>query len=185
MLSLFMLLLVLCSSSIGEEETPVFAQDSKKHPLKESLGEERGAVAEEIESVLIEHGISSRLARAAVVNAIAESDLNPEAVGDKGKAVGVFQLHSKGLGSNVSNSSRKNVRISTARVVTALKKDKVLMRMQDECAPVDQLVSTFALRIMRPAKKHKRAKERVALSQKLQLASNDDCRPKKNATKIL
>ena len=63
---------------------------------------EQYEVSETIEEELTQLEIPQNIIAAAIVNAIAESSLNPDAIGDGGKAVGAFQLHKKGLGKNLS-----------------------------------------------------------------------------------
>jgi hypothetical protein len=149
----------------------------QKHPLEDKIGTDKALVAKVIEETLISKGITPRLARAATINAYAESKLNPIAVGDHGRAVGVFQLHSMGMGNKMSHEQRVNVRTSAERVALALAKDEVILKMQDECASMDKLVSAFAVRIMRPSNKMKRARERVVLSHTIQKGLDDECTP--------
>jgi hypothetical protein len=62
----------------------------------------------------------SWLVVAAVVNAYAESGLNPEAVGDNGYAVGLFQLNSaspSAAGYGMSVEARKDPRTNTRRII--------------------------------------------------------------------
>lgn len=54
--------------------------------------------------------------RAAVANAYAESLLNPKAVGDGGKSIGLFQLHESGGGSGMSSGERMDPRANAAQI---------------------------------------------------------------------
>jgi len=175
MLSLLLAALMLLSTPVNVTE--VIPDRLQKHPLEDKIGPERAVVAQTIETTLVANGISPRLARAATINAYAESKLNPLAVGDHGRSVGVFQLHTKGMGNKMTYEQRINIKTSAERVAKALAKDKVILKMQDNCASMDQLVSAFTVRIMRPSKKKKRARERVALAHKIQDGLIDDCTP--------
>jgi hypothetical protein len=61
-------------------------------------------------------GILRRLLVAAVVNAAYESSLDATLEGDKGKAVGLFQLREDGAGIGMSKPDRKDAFLNTARI---------------------------------------------------------------------
>lgn len=61
---------------------------------------------------------------AAVVNAYAESKLDASAVGDKGKSIGLFQLHESGGGYGMSASERKDPHKNVRRIISELKAAK-------------------------------------------------------------
>lgn len=61
-------------------------------------------------------GMLRRLLLAAVVNAAYESSLNAALEGDKGKAVGLFQLREDGAGLGMSKADRKDAFLNTARI---------------------------------------------------------------------
>lgn len=69
-----------------------------------------------IERVLGGHGVPGPIIAAAIVNAHAESSLNPGAVGDSGHSVGLFQLHDKGAGKGMSVAARKDPAQNTERI---------------------------------------------------------------------
>lgn len=58
----------------------------------------------------------SWLTVAAVVNAYAESRLNPMAIGDNGASVGLFQLHEKGAGKGMTVAQRQDPAQNAARI---------------------------------------------------------------------
>lgn len=60
--------------------------------------------------------ILRRLLLAAVVNAAYESTLNASLEGDKGRAVGLFQLRDDGAGLGMSKADRKDPFLNTARI---------------------------------------------------------------------
>lgn len=55
--------------------------------------------------------------RAALANAYAESSLNPLAIGDQGRSVGLFQLYDKGAGAGMSVELRQNAAANTDRII--------------------------------------------------------------------
>jgi hypothetical protein len=61
-------------------------------------------------------GMLRRLLIAAIVNAAYESSLDPVLEGDKGKAVGLFQLREDGAGIGMSKDDRKDAFLNTARI---------------------------------------------------------------------
>lgn len=67
-------------------------------------------------SVAARRSILQRLLLAAVVNAIYESNLDASVEGDKGRAVGLFQLRDDGAGQGMSKASRKDPMLNTARI---------------------------------------------------------------------
>jgi hypothetical protein len=62
-------------------------------------------------------GYPQEAAAAAVVNAVAESGLNPRAAGDGGKSIGLFQLHEKGGGKGMTVAQRQDPRLNTRRII--------------------------------------------------------------------
>jgi len=142
-------------------------EPSQMHPLEMGLNKQKAAVAIQIEQVLINKGIKPRLARAATVNAIAESNLNPSVIGDHGNSVGVFQLNARGMGKNMSIESRKDVKTSATRVANAMLKDRFMMSLQENCAPIEDMIRHFTIRIMRPSNKKIKAEQRVFLGKQV------------------
>lgn len=61
-------------------------------------------------------GMLRRLLVAAIVNAAYESSLDATLEGDKGKAVGLFQLREDGAGIGMSKDDRKDAFLNTARI---------------------------------------------------------------------
>jgi tail lysozyme len=73
-------------------------------------------MARVIERELAARGLPAEIIAAAIVNAKAESGLNPTAAGDGGKSVGLFQLHVNGAGKGMSVEERKDPVKNTARI---------------------------------------------------------------------
>lgn len=107
-----------------------------------------------IESAFFSAGYPLSVAAAAVVNAYAESTLNPKAVGDSGRSVGLFQLSTRGAGAGMSVASRQdpatNIRTLLAREKRALGKVKALA---DGGAALSDVVAAFSTLVERPGNK--------------------------------
>lgn len=73
-------------------------------------------MARRVESVLVARGLPPEIVAGALVNAISESGLNPNAVGDSGASVGLFQLHIRGAGKGMSVAARKDPVLNTQRI---------------------------------------------------------------------
>lgn len=158
---------MLMSTEVAVESGIVENRSPQMHPLEESLSKKQAEVAIQIESVLIDKGITPRLARAATVNAIAESNLNPNTIGDNGNSVGVFQLNKNGMGKDMTVESRKDIKVSSTKVANAMLKDTIMMSLQEKCAPIEEMIRHFTLRIMRPSNKEFKSKQRIILGKKL------------------
>ena len=173
---MILIFLMLISTEVAVESGIVENRTPQMHPLEESLDKKQAEIAIQIETVLIDKGIKPRLARAATVNAIAESNLDPNIIGDSGNSVGVFQLNKHGMGKNMTVSSRKDIKISAEKVANAMLKDRFMMTLQEKCAPIEEMIRHFTLRIMRPRDKEIKSKQRVLLGKKvLHTAMKVDC----------
>ena len=124
-------------------------------------------VAREIERVLREEGFEKPEIQAAIINGLAESDLDPSAVGDHGNSRGVFQLNKNGLGNKMKREDMHDVEIATRRVARAMRKSDSMMREIDRGASVEQLTATFCVHIMRPSNKMRKAKIRAESARKM------------------
>jgi hypothetical protein len=74
-------------------------------------------VAEAAERVLAAAGLPEALIQGALVNAYAESRLDPMARGDSGKSIGIWQLHEKWAGRGMSVADRQDVTKATRRIL--------------------------------------------------------------------
>ena len=131
-----------------------------------NLRHDQRMVAQQIESRLRKHRISEGIIMGAIVNAYAESRLNPQAVGP-GNTRGVFQLLPSGLGHDMTIDQMHNVNASVDRVVVAIKKSKKMMRAGQSETDLENIVKVFCAEIERPKDKQLRAMERAALFRKL------------------
>lgn len=131
-----------------------------------NLRHDQRMVAQQIESRLRKHRISEGIIMGAIINAYAESRLNPRAVGP-GNTRGVFQLLPSGLGHDMTIDQMHNVNASVDRVVVAIKKSKKMMKAGQSEVDLENIVKVFCAEIERPKDKQLRAMERAALFRKL------------------
>jgi hypothetical protein len=124
-------------------------------------------VSETIEDELDQLQVPDNLIAAAIVNAIAESSLNPNAIGDNGKAVGAFQLHKSGLGKNLSIDDRKNIYINTNIIGIQILKNDRLLSLNENGTEISELSAVFAEEIMKPANIETRKQERRVIANKI------------------
>lgn len=113
---------------------------------------------------------------AAVVNAKAESNLDPSAVGDNGASVGLFQLYERGAGAGMAlprgpsgqpdpRDPRFNPTQNTNRIIEEVRQyGGNLSAAHDAGGSVSMLAGIFARDIERPANVELRMKEREALA---------------------
>ena len=118
------------------------------------------SVARGIERRMRAHGFSDNMILGAIVNAYAESRLNPEAVGAAGE-LGVFQLHPKGLGRKMKPHEMRDVKGSTDKIIGTLKNNKKMMSLERKQASAADHTMAFCVEIERPKNKRLKAKQRV------------------------
>ena len=111
--------------------------------------------------------IPLNITAAAIVNAIAESRLNPNAIGDGGRAVGAFQLHKSGLGSNLSVKERTNVYTSANVIGIQILKNNNLYDLENNNAFIPDMTKTITEDIMRPDKLEEQKEKRSNLAKKI------------------
>ncbi|MFM1840046.1 MAG: hypothetical protein RIR47_95 [Bacteroidota bacterium] len=128
---------------------------------------EQYEVSETIEEELTQLEIPQNIIAAAIVNAIAESSLNPDAIGDGGKAVGAFQLHKKGLGKNLSVDDRRNIYTNTNVIGIQILKNDKLFALNENGEEIPELSAVFAEEIMKPANIEDRKEERRKIANKI------------------
>jgi hypothetical protein len=87
---------------------------------------------------------------AAIVNAIAESQLQPTVIGDNGNSVGLFQLNKFGLGSNMSVEHRKSAYINSIVVGVEILQNRRLLKKDEDNATIPTLTAIIVEDIMRP-----------------------------------
>lgn len=122
-----------------------------------------------IEQRFAEAGWSSDVAAAAVVNATAESGLDPKAIDASGKCVGLFQLNIDGAGAGLSVEARQNPE-TNIRVILVKEMKKRGQRIEDAAdqgADVAELSAMFCRLIERPSNAEKRCAARANRARKL------------------
>lgn len=120
--------------------------------------------AEIIEREFLAAGFTEQVAAAAIVNAIAESGLNAEAVGDHGKSIGLFQLHEKGGGYGMTAAQRKDPTLNTKRIIEQAKKSKSFMEVATTELSIPKLAAAFSTYVERPSNKAAAETYRAALA---------------------
>jgi hypothetical protein len=131
------------------------------------LTEKQKKVSYIIEEEFSQMGIPPNVIAAAIVNAIAESGLNPQAVGDKGKAVGTFQLHKNGLGNKLSVDDRKNVYTSSNIIGVQILKNNRLSILDEKNEKISVLTQVITEDIIRPDNIEVQKDKRSKLSKKI------------------
>lgn len=127
-----------------------------------NLQHDQRIVAQQIESRLRKHKISDGIIMGAIVNAYAESRLNPLAVGP-GNTHGVFQLLPSGLGHDMTIGQMHDVNASADRIAMAVKKNRKMMIAGQSEVDLENITRVFCNEIERPKNKESRASERVAM----------------------
>jgi hypothetical protein len=123
-----------------------------------------------IEREFLAAGLPLFVAAAAVVNAYAESGLNPRAVGDGGASVGLFQLHIKGAGAGLSVAQRMDPTLNTQRILQVLLGKQgvpVLDAVRQGETGVARLAALFSTHVERPLHKATEEARRMALAARL------------------
>jgi hypothetical protein len=112
-------------------------------------------------------GLPDSVTAAAIVNAWAESSLNPNAVSPAGTAVGLFQLHDNGAGHGMSIATRKDPAANTNKIIQEIKGHfgRTLLEQASRGASVWELTKLFTVHIERPGDANRRGDERAALAE--------------------
>jgi hypothetical protein len=137
-------------------------------PISDTLNlqHDQRMVAQQIESRLRKHRISEGIIMGAIINAYAESRLNPLAVGP-GNTRGVFQLLPGGLGHDMTIGQMHDVNASADRIAMAIKKNRKMMLVGKSDTDLENITRAFCIEIERPKNESLRANERAALFRKL------------------
>jgi len=130
------------------------------------LNDDQVDIARGIERKLRSHGFSDNLIMGAIVNAYAESKLNPDAVGSAGE-LGIFQINPRGLGKKMKPHEMKDTKKSIDRIIGALKKSKKIMSLEKREASAAEHTIAFCTEIERPKDKLRKAKQRVKIMKEI------------------
>jgi hypothetical protein len=157
-------------AGIGREGSPTQATSQTPEnaaPINvKKLTKEQSAIASLIYDKFTQAGFNDAQATAAVVNAYAESSLNPKAKNESGKeaSYGLFQMNTKGgLGAGHDPEKLKDPNYNIDLAIQAAKKSKGFMA----ATTVDGAISAFTKEIERPANADAEAMKRIALASSL------------------
>lgn len=139
-----------------------------------------------IQSEFTNAGYPISIAQAAIVNAKAESNLNPSAVGDGGKSIGLFQLHESGGGRGMSREQRMDPVLNTRRIIEEMRavwnktSDGIesLSNAVARGASVGELAGLFSYHVERPADRVGSIYVRQSLARRLFGSEADKPTPK-------
>lgn len=136
--------------------------------IKTKLDSNKQRMADIIYEEFVSAGLHPNIAIAAIVNADTESGLNPEAVGDGGHSIGLFQLHDRGGGQGMSVEDRKDPRKNSKRMIETIKGSfgKDLRSSAEQNVSIPDLAAIFSRDVERPADKEGNMKSRKAKAEK-------------------
>lgn len=158
--------LLLCLFFVKFAHAPCLNKNELFEPvcLKANVTEKQRIVACAIEKVARKRGFKSEnIIRGLIVNAFAESELNPRAVSPGRKSFGIFQLHVEGMGQGMTKEDMFNVEVSTNVVVDFMKEQNVNYVKMNEKQATKAICST----VLRPKDKKIQVKNRLVLLSKL------------------
>ena len=114
-------------------------------------------------------GFSTGVALAAVVNAYAESGLNPLAASPPPEdSVGLFQLNAEGVGHGMSREERQDPVLNTRRMIEyARREPRFSDAATDPDATLADLTRAFTIYLERPADAARKADARAELASRL------------------
>jgi len=145
-----LLLIFLLACFEKPKEEVIVVQEKTITSYAANINEQQKETAKTIENSLKMMEIPENIIAAAIVNGIAESKLNANAVGDNGKAYGIFQLHNSGLGNKISPHFRKNIHINSSVVGIQILKNEKLINEDQNGACIATLTKIITKEIMRP-----------------------------------
>lgn len=148
---MLLVILLACFEKTKPEENQIKIEEVKVSEIAKNLDSEQQKVACVIEKNFDNMQIPKNITAAAIVNAVAESKLNPFAIGDNGKAVGVFQLHSSGLGHKISNNLKKDINVNSNVIAVQIIKNNKLLKTEQNGADIAELTKIITKDIMRPS----------------------------------
>jgi hypothetical protein len=126
------------------------------------LSKKQVGVADLIVEEFLAAGFSPAVAAAAVVNAFAESSLDPTEVSPSGKFVGLFQVST-----DVLAEDRKNARKNTRAIIEECRRAPKFMDVAKTSSDIRELTEAFCLYVERPRNKTIKCEARGLLADKL------------------
>lgn len=115
-----------------------------------------------IEREMQAEGIHPDIIAAALVNAHAESGFDPNAVGDKGNSVGLFQLNIKGAGAGMTVEQRKDPVQNTKRIIEVYR--KVQSRVDAGIGDIAKATELWCIHVEIPSNKYAKGLVRAAIA---------------------
>lgn len=113
------------------------------------LNSDQLEMMEVIENVLQAEGFTQPAIVAAFANALEESALDPNASGDNGHSIGLFQLHDSGVGKGMSVAERRDPIINTRKIAESAKESRFMQYMRETNDP-QILAAAFSKYVERP-----------------------------------
>ena len=111
-----------------------------------------------VEVQMVRAGWNRELVVGALANAWHESRWTTDAVGDRGKSVGFWQLHSKGLGHGMDAPSRMDLSVATDVVIRSSERQKLTTA---DFRTNGQASDAFCRKVMRPQHPDRDARKRA------------------------
>jgi len=128
----------------------------------EGLSDRQIEVAALVVEEFLAAGFSPAVAAAAVVNAFAESSLNPKAVSSSKKFVGLFQVSS-----DILPEGRTDARKNTRAIIEECRRAPDFMDLAKTSADIYDLSEAFCMFVERPRYKTIKCPARAALADRL------------------
>jgi hypothetical protein len=128
------------------------------------LNSSQRANAQIIEREFTAAGFGPPVVAAAIINALAESGLRNDAVGDAGASIGLFQLHERGGGKGMSSSERMDPTRNARRIIEEAKRASGFMNLvRAGETSIPKLAAAFSTYVERPADKPGNEVKRAAM----------------------
>jgi hypothetical protein len=126
------------------------------------------AMVDIIEREFAAAGYPVEVAAAAVVNAYAESGLDPLASGDNGNSVGLFQLNIRGAGAGMTVAARQDPVVNTRTLITRERRALGAVTLKAQAGEsLPALAAAFSTLVERPKYKAAAEAHRAALALRL------------------
>lgn len=176
---LFLLFLISCffhsKEEVAAEKEELCNDSGIVTELAKNLSEAQKDTASLIEEDFDSLQIPKNITAAAIVNAVAESKLKPELIGDHGASVGIFQLNKNGLGRKMSVEHRQDPHINTMVVGIQVLKNERLLRNEEAGATIPELTAIFTEEIMRPKNTEVKKEVRRSMAEKIFPPQIEEC----------
>lgn len=164
---MFLFLLVSCLLE-GKEEAPIPMATCNDDTIVTQIAQDLSPAQRDTASIIEEDfnslQIPKNITAAAIVNAISESKLQTNAIGDKGASVGLFQLNKRGLGKKMTIEHRQDPHINAMVVGVQVLKSPRLLKREAAGDSIPELTAIFTEEIMRPKDREGKGQARKAMA---------------------